>query len=77
MAKARDCKSLIPGSNPGAASKLIYARVAELADAQDLKSCEAQPSYRFDSGLGHHEYQAFRGFFCLSKNRLKKVNGDN
>ena len=54
MAKARDCKSLIPGSNPGAASKLIYARVAELADAQDLKSCEAQPSYRFDSGLGHH-----------------------
>ncbi len=30
------------------------ARVAELADAQDLKSCEGQTSYRFDSGLGHH-----------------------
>ncbi len=27
--------------------------MAELADAQDLKSCEAYPSYRFDSGLRH------------------------
>ena len=45
MAKAEDCKSFIPGSNPGAASNLYlktnHARVAELADAQDLKSCGA------------------------------------
>ena len=58
MAKAEDCKSFIPGSNPGTASNLYFkqkkhARVAELADAQDLKSCEVHPSYRFDSGLGH------------------------
>lgn len=28
--------------------------MAEQADAQDLKSCEANTSYRFDPGLGHH-----------------------
>ncbi len=27
--------------------------MAELADAQDLKSCDANTSYRFDSGLRH------------------------
>jgi hypothetical protein len=31
------------------------AGVAEQADAQDLKSCEAYPSYRFDPGLRHHQ----------------------
>ena len=30
------------------------AQVAEQVDAQDLKSCEIQPSCRFKSGLGHH-----------------------
>ena len=34
----------------------LIARVAELADAQDLKSCELRSSYRFDSGLGHHRF---------------------
>ena len=29
------------------------AQVAEQVDAQDLKSCEIQPSCRFKSGLGH------------------------
>ena len=28
--------------------------MAELVDAQDLKSCENQPSCRFKSGLRHH-----------------------
>ena len=28
-----------------------YAGVAELADAQDLKSCGGNTPYRFDSGL--------------------------
>lgn len=32
----------------------LFAGVAELADAQDLKSCEAYPSYRFDPGHQHH-----------------------
>ncbi len=31
----------------------LYAGVAELADAQDLKSCGANPPYRFDSGRRH------------------------
>ena len=46
VAKAEDCKSLIPGSNPGAAFSLFFqstrnAGVAELVDAADLKSAEA------------------------------------
>ena len=32
---------------------ILYAAVAELADAQDLKSCGTNLSYRFDSGLRH------------------------
>ena len=35
---------------------LKYALVAELVDAQDLKSCECKSSCRFDSGLGHHYF---------------------
>ena len=31
------------------------ARVAELADAQDLKSCEGSPSCGFESHPGHFE----------------------
>ena len=31
----------------------IFAGVAELADAQDLKSCGTNLPYRFDSGLRH------------------------
>ena len=37
----------------------IFAGVAELADARDLKSLEEWSSYRFDSGLRHH-------FFCYA-----------
>ena len=29
--------------------------MAELADAQDLKSCDGKTSYRFDSGPRHHK----------------------
>ena len=35
------------------------ARVAELVDAQDLKSCENQPSCRFKSGLRHHMLEEY------------------
>ena len=28
--------------------------MAELADAQDLKSCDPYRSYRFDPGFRHH-----------------------
>ena len=31
--------------------------MAELADAQDLKSCGPYRPYRFDSGLRHHNYR--------------------
>src|SRR5699024_12864761 len=33
-----------------------FAGVAELADAQDLKSCDERSSYRFDSGPRHHHF---------------------
>ena len=33
----------------------VTAGVAELADAQDLKSCGINFPYRFDSGLRHQE----------------------
>ena len=33
-----------------------YAGVAELADAQDLKSCGTNLPYRFDSGRRHYHF---------------------
>ena len=33
--------------------------MAELVDAQDLKSCENQPSCRFKSGLRHHVVEEY------------------
>ena len=35
-------------------TQTMSAEVAELADAQDLKSCDPFRSYRFDSDLRHH-----------------------
>ena len=32
----------------------VFAGMAELADAQDLKSCDPYRSYRFDPGFRHH-----------------------
>ena len=43
-------KQRVTGSSPVGP---IYAGVAELADAQDLKSCGTNLPYRFDSGLRH------------------------
>ena len=43
-------KQRVIGSNPIGPT---YAGVAELADAQDLKSCGTNLPYRFDSGLRH------------------------
>ncbi len=40
---------------------LRYAGVAELADARDLKSREAYPSYRFDPGRRQYKKEAFSG----------------
>ena len=44
-----------------------YAAVAELADAQDLKSCGTNLPYRFDSGLRHWNTLDFSRvlFFCV------------
>ena len=39
---------------------MVLALVAELVDAQDLKSCENQPSCRFKSGLRHQ-------FICMEE----------
>ena len=55
----------VEGSSPSSAAKtarerfslpgvlFLIAGVAELADAQDLKSCDPYRSYRFDPGLRH------------------------
>ena len=43
-------KQGVTGSSPVGP---IYAGVAELADAQDLKSCGPNRPYRFDSGRRH------------------------
>ena len=42
----------VAGSNPVVR---FEAGVAELADAQDLKSCDWKQSYRFDSGPRHEK----------------------
>ena len=44
----------VAGSNPVFRSINDIAGVAELADAQDLKSCGERSPYRFDSGPRHH-----------------------
>ena len=48
-------KQRVIGSSPiGPTNHLYgYAGVAELADAQDLKSCGPNRPYRFDSGRRH------------------------
>ena len=43
----------VAGSNPVFRSINDIAGVAELADAQDLKSCGERSPYRFDSGPRH------------------------
>ena len=43
---------------------IVYAGVAELADAQDLKSCGTNLPYRFDSGRRHSwKPLLYKGFF--------------
>ena len=53
-----------------------HAGVAELADAQDLKSCETNLSYRFDSGRRQRKLQTFVWSFFLSMRNLhnKTIN---
>ena len=54
------------------------ARVAELVDAQDLKSCEIQPSCRFKSGLRHHydnySLRCDEFFYKFIVNKIKTVD---
>ena len=65
-------KQRVTGSSPvGPIYPMDNAGVAELADAQDLKSCGTNLPYRFDSGRRHWiltsktlKNQGFRGF-CL------------
>ncbi len=44
-----------------------FARVAELVDAQDLKSCFPQRKYGFDSRLGHEGPSALLRGFCIRR----------
>ena len=55
-----------------------FARVAELADAQDLKSCGIQPPYRFDSGLEHHQFHIAEWSSLVARRAHNpKVGGSN
>ena len=77
-------KQRVIGSSPiGPTNLRVYAGVAELADAQDLKSCEGKTSYRFDSGrrqcwgaasLCFTGFAAF--FFLLKRFKNGSVFGD-
>ena len=55
----------VEGSSPSLGAIFIcfatvwLAGVAELADAQDLKSCDPYRSYRFDPGLRHQYESSF------------------
>ena len=56
-------------------SRALDAGVAELADAQDLKSCGDNTPYRFDSGLQH---QISRGGAVVARRAHNpKVVGSN
>ena len=59
-------KQRVIGSSPiGPTNQFYidYAGVAELADAQDLKSCGTNLPYRFDSGRRHEKTPCLsRGF---------------
>ncbi len=74
-------KQRVTGSSPvGPINQfhIDYAAVAELADAQDLKSCGTNLPYRFDSGLRHERKSevdiTISGFlFCSIKNFNKVV----
>ena len=64
-------KQRVTGSSPVGP---IHAGVAELADAQDLKSCGTNLPYRFDSGRRHYskslKLKGFRLFFvCLKMDK--------
>ena len=52
------------------------AEVAELADAQDLKSCGSKKPYRFDSGL-RHQYNAEWSSSVARRAHNPKVGGSN
>ena len=56
MAEQSAVNREVVGSNPTSGAKLwCLAEVAELADAQDLKSCGLRESCRFDPGLRHQK----------------------
>ena len=44
-------------SKEGQFERRLYAGVAELADARDLKSRGTQIPYRFEPGFRHHIYR--------------------
>ena len=54
-------KQRVTGSSPVGP---IYAGVAELADAQDLKSCGTYLPYRFDPGRRHLKFLQVCSSIC-------------
>ena len=54
----------------GVSLRYVGARVAELVDAQDLKSCFPQRKYGFDSRPGHEGPDDSRGLCILERANL-------
>ena len=64
-------KQRVIGSSPiGPTNQFYidYAGVAELADAQDLKSCGTNLPYRFDSGRRHERAHLIDELFLIQQN---------
>lgn|GEM_PF-3873495 len=55
-------------------SHVMKAEVAELVDAQDLKSCVQQWTYGFDSRLRHHIFLIVTQFLRYSVILQRKTN---
>ena len=65
-------KQRVTGSSP-VGPIVYYAGVAELADAQDLKSCGTNLPCRFDSGLRHLKSFGFPRLFYFSESIFSAI----
>ena len=54
---------------------MVYAGVAELADAQDLKSCGTNLPYRFDSGHRHYYHIGKIKYLDVRLAQLDRASG--
>ena len=69
----------VEGSSPSLGANFFlkmnedFAGMAELADAQDLKSCDPYRSYRFDPGLRHQYFFDKRQVLVIIYRKLHNI----